>query len=924
MKNFEWGDEREAKIDELLNQAGVPEVNQPFARASAHLPSEERNLQLAGMIEIDPDFKETADRIRSFFSEYDKTHPRSEVVEKASVEKHPRPATEIERSPDVPKEVDPATKKGFENALRDFDKVWEQNYGTPADIATEKPVVGPAASGEKPASVEETNIEEKKRDERFSEASTELEEQKKRSPSNQSLVNAIDLLREARDKPIQDAVRQVVDAQARDHKISKYQAAVILHALIPDQFAKPEVADMGSGEPGQDIPEMSVEQMANEWEGPDLKSAGKPMPGYPEGYVPRKKTSVSVEEPVTAVAGGTVVEQAASKESLEDWEQEFGKSMLQGVAPENEENIRKALATFRKESSKRLPLSILLEDFKGDPAVARRYAELWEAKYGKSSVPTAEKVPEVTVPAEGNKSEQGSVAVPFMITRDMEQQLSDLGWGPKDHGGLTPQRAHEIIKNGEVNPARAARGTSEVPVVAESKKEQDNAREEKKAEPPKSKEVGGGHEGPPKGPEGPSDYIPPEERPGWREWTKETASRLADRFGAKNFYDWARIAYNKPFIDWHTSRAVKLKGKLIDRQRTISELEVGKRHLQDEFSVFNKEGDISGGALMGIEKDRVKTEKDIEKNKNKANRLQSKLEYRNNQRARYENHRDEICRGFIARIDERLNPFEAKLSDFKMAKGQLGKEIDYYSGLRKECQGQIEQLEIKVEKEKQFPSLRRANREKIKKIERTAKDLTDEIAVREKDRGKIDKKITKQDKKAWPWRDKRDKLAMMTNLKGPGTSVHVRQREEVSLETRDVRGYPRREGKDDDGDSAGEVSRGGGENAPRPRFPEFEKIYSGEDLMGKWNSIYGSRIMINPETARKSFPSLFTEPHSIAEFEDFVGFYGERHGDDERFEGMPSMQKAARKKRTWWKRIFGRSNKRKTQTRLFEALNQKK
>ena len=94
-----------------------------------------------------------------------------------------------------------------------------------------------------------------------------------------------------------------------------------------------------------------------------------------------------------------------------------------------------------------------------------------------------------------------------------------------------------------------------------------------------------------------------------------------------------------------------------------------------------------------------------------------------------------------------------------------------------------------------------------------------------------------------------------------------------------------------------------------------------------WRSgtvIYGSRIMVNPETARKSFPSLFTEPHSIAEFEDFVGFYGERHGDDERFEAMPSMQKAARRKSSWWKRIFGRGGKIKSQFRLFEALNQKK
>lgn len=40
-------------------------------------------------------------------------------------------------------------------------------------------------------------------------------------------------------------------------------------------------------------------------------------------------------------------------------------------------------------------------------------------------------------------------SVPFMITRGMEQRLSDLGWNKRDRNKLTPERANEILNNSE-------------------------------------------------------------------------------------------------------------------------------------------------------------------------------------------------------------------------------------------------------------------------------------------------------------------------------------------------------------------------------------------------------------------------------------------------------------------------------------------
>ena len=403
-----------------------------------------------------------------------------------------------------------------------------------------------------------------------------------------------------------------------------------------------------------------------------------------------------------------------------------------------------------------------------------------------------------------------------------------------------------------------------------------------------------------------------------RERVAETASRLAERFGIKSIADSARIAWSGELADWHTGRAVSLKGKLDGKRRTVQDLEENRRHLQDEFNTLSREGEVSAKALTRIEKDRAEIEKKIEKNENSADRLQSRLEHRNNQRARFENRRDEVCRGYVDRVAERLNPFEEKLSDLKGTQIQLQKEIGQYQAMLSGEKKEVARLKKLVEAEK-FSSVKRAHREIIKKIERTAKDLADEIATREKDRGRIMKKIMKQDKKANPLRDKIDRLTRITKRRGPDTSVAARSRnEEASVEMREVSGHPREEAE-------GTTNEHDAEGAHAESHPELEKKYSGQELVKAWNSVNGSRMMINPDIAKRTFPTFFGEPESAADFLRFAEFYAERHGDENQFEGMPSMQKAAKKRRTrgFWARLFGGGNRGKSQSRLLGALNRR-
>jgi hypothetical protein len=276
----------------------------------------------------------------------------------------------------------------------------------------------------------------------------------------------------------------------------------------------------------------------------------------------------------------------------------------------------------------------------------------------------------------------------------------------------------------------------------------------------------------------------------------------------------------------------------------------------------------------------------------------------------------------MGRVRERLNPMEEKIAEFKSAKDGLEKDIEESRNSLDFCKKEISKIHEDPKFEK-YPSVRRINRKKIKEFEREMKHFRKEIAICQKEHGTIDKKFIKQNKKADPLRDKLNELADITNRKGKDTSVDERspRLKAPSFEMGDTKihstGGKNGEGEGDSG--AASIGKGG-DNPSRPRSPETEKKYPAKDLIDTWNRLHGTHTMINLE----NHPNFFGQNESAPDFLRHAAIYSERYGDEERFEGMPSMKKAAKKKKGWWKLFFGRRNRGFTQSGFLRALNSKK
>ena len=636
-------------------------------------------------------------------------------------------------------------------------KQWEGKYGKKEEAPAEK----------KEAAEETVSPEEEKREERFSEADTELQALRKRLPNSPLPTNALDLLHEVWDRPVADAVRAVKEARERN-EILKYHAAIILHALVPDKVAKPEIFDIQIGESAKNMPgEMTVEQMADEEAGSEAAEAksGRPVPGYPEGYVPREKRAVveqsgddAAKEERFAEARRELDAEGLSSKTLHaalevlekartmptdqavpyviNAERNFdileyhanvilhalipermpkpkepgipgvetaGPTAVAEGAPKKPEQKEKVVSKERNALDQQLKEGIDLRrdsyrSIRGESDGKKRIfdagSEGVKAFFEQLDMLTRALRPKLTpyLMKKYNLTitsaretgieppEDIYVNIDDFVSMDFEaaQKLADkiVSTEPVAERKQEAGPAKAAPEAGREKPAEAAPKGAEVPPEKPATADQPGAAE-KKAE-KKEEPYGDGWPG--------NLYALREdnEQPGRkhedagtfaeraRERVAETASRLAERLGVKNLADWTRITYSKPFIDWNTSRALKLKAKLDDRRSKIGELETNRQHLEDEFKTFSKEGEISGGALMGIEKDRSKVKKDIEKTRTKP------IDYSQNWNIGTISGRDmKIAGTRCAAVSwtafpERLAPFEEKLSDSESNEETIG------------------------------------------------------------------------------------------------------------------------------------------------------------------------------------------------------------------------------------------------------------
>lgn len=298
--------------------------------------------------------------------------------------------------------------------------------------------------------------------------------------------------------------------------------------------------------------------------------------------------------------------------------------------------------------------------------------------------------------------------------------------------------------------------------------------------------------------DGPSFYLFPEGE-NWfgkmSEKAKEIASSAYERtrgaFSSENVSESVRsnrlvgklgVAYNQFWLDRHEKKSADLKRKMDGLDLWGGAMDRSKGEIESVAEDFGRQN------IPGAESLRLKV-KDVEQKKrelmDKKDKLQSKFEKRENKVKIYADRRDAIADRLIGRYDEKLKPLENELSQLEnyRSKAELfiavtaarhkGRELEL-AGIEKRVNKASEDLRAAGIPEREIRKSTMATGEFLAE---TRKTMREEMANLEKKRGEINEKVARADKRANPYRDRREAFVRVKAARPLEMNVPARARE---------------------------------------------------------------------------------------------------------------------------------------------------
>ncbi|KKQ05962.1 MAG: hypothetical protein US17_C0001G0140 [Candidatus Nomurabacteria bacterium GW2011_GWF1_36_47] len=258
------------------------------------------------------------------------------------------------------------------------------------------------------------------------------------------------------------------------------------------------------------------------------------------------------------------------------------------------------------------------------------------------------------------------------------------------------------------------------------------------------------------------------------------------------------IAYNQFFIDRKEEKSVNLKDKMDTLDLDLKNLSGAKSKIQTVIGNLKDHGEVGYNSFL-LEIKRI--EEQERKIANKKDTLQTRIETRENSIKLYVNKRDSIADKMINKYNEKLSPIEENLKNLETEKDildiyRLGKEAEIEE-IQEKTNFLIKQKElvmeslllrgIPAERANGHKSMKKFNKE-LSSMKNTISDIKHNLARRET---AINDKIEKADKKANPYRDRRNEFIRVTNRKPIKIELNERvnlnentNREEMVVHTR--------------------------------------------------------------------------------------------------------------------------------------------
>ncbi len=236
--------------------------------------------------------------------------------------------------------------------------------------------------------------------------------------------------------------------------------------------------------------------------------------------------------------------------------------------------------------------------------------------------------------------------------------------------------------------------------------------------------------------------------------------------------------------------------------------------------------------------------KDIERQQekllNKKDKYQSKFESRENKVKIYTNERDKIADKFIGRYDEKLKPMEEKLERLQTCKNEMDAAIAGTKAKHNRLGEHLATLEEKKRKLEEAYRKAGMSERKIKKDEavKTFEEIIaggrdgmrKEMEALEWQKTKINEKIAKGDRKANPYRDKREKFVRVKEGRPIEMGVETRTRGETFKGEEEMKTHTRRERPE----SQTEESEEAGNETEQAK--EGEETFEAKYLLDEWNA----------------------------------------------------------------------------------------
>lgn len=239
--------------------------------------------------------------------------------------------------------------------------------------------------------------------------------------------------------------------------------------------------------------------------------------------------------------------------------------------------------------------------------------------------------------------------------------------------------------------------------------------------------------------------------------------------------DKAQLMWNGRLLERHERKSAELSTQISRAEKDAALLEKAAGNRASFLEEFKKKHPDYSGDLSKLERETVKVKQDfqkrIEKISQTKDKLETKLQYRNDKKAVYENKRKTIVEGVSEKIGERLSPHEKRMEKLQGRKEKLETEINDFTALKDNFHQEVEELEADLS-QANFRVERKMLKEAISLIKKELRGAEKNIETRHRQKITIETRLAKINKKANKWRDLRNAFIRVSRRQVEFQAVH--------------------------------------------------------------------------------------------------------------------------------------------------------